>query len=92
MENNPLKQYFRRPAIYIRLPSDGQYYDDTVVNFPPNRELPIYPMTVIDEVTVRTPDALFNGVAVVELIKSCVPNVLDPWKINSVEPASVFRG
>jgi hypothetical protein len=85
MENNPLKQYFRRPAIYIRLPSDGQYYEDGVVSFPPNRELPVYPMTVLDEVTVRTPDALFNGVAVVELIKSCVPNILDPWRINSID-------
>jgi hypothetical protein len=35
--------------------------------------------------TVRTPDALFNGTAVVELIKSCVPNILDPWRLNNID-------
>jgi hypothetical protein len=85
IDNNPLRQYFRRPSIYFRLPSDGRYYDATVVNMPPNRELPVYPMTAIDEMTVRTPDALFNGTAVVELIKSCVPNILDPWRLNNID-------
>lgn len=85
VDNNPLRQYFRRPSIYFRLPSDGRYYDATVVNMPPNRELPVYPMTAIDEMTVRTPDALFNGTAVVELIKSCVPNILDPWRLNNID-------
>jgi hypothetical protein len=36
-------------------------------------------MTAIDEITYRTPDALFNGQATVNVIKSCVPDVLDPW-------------
>jgi len=85
LDNNPLKQYFRRPSIYFRLPSDAQYYDAAVVNMPVNRELPVYPMTAIDEMTARTPDALFNGVAVVEIIKSCVPNILDPWQLNSID-------
>lgn len=85
IENNPLRQYFRRPSIYFKLPSDGKYYEPGVVDFPPNRELPVYPMTAVDEMTIRTPDALFNGVAVVDLIKSCVPNILDPWKINNVD-------
>jgi hypothetical protein len=61
VDNNPLRQYFRRPSIYFRLPSDGRYYDASVVSMPPNRELPVYTMTAIDEMTVRTPDALFNG-------------------------------
>lgn len=90
IDNNPLRQYFRRPSIYFRLPSDGRYYDASVVNMPPNRELPVYPMTAVDEMTVRTPDALFNGVAVAELIKSCVPNILDPWKLNGVDIDAVL--
>lgn len=85
MENNPLRQYFRRPVMYFKLPSDGKYYAPGVVNFPPNRELPVYAMTAIDEMTIRTPDALFNGTAVTELMKSCVPNILDPWSINSID-------
>jgi hypothetical protein len=90
IENNPLKQYFRRPSIYFKLPSDGKYYSSAVLNMPPNRELPVYPMTAIDEMTVRTPDALFNGVAVAELIKSCVPNILDPWSLTNVDIDAVL--
>jgi hypothetical protein len=83
MDNNPLRQYFRRPAVYFRLPSEGKNYAPGIVDVPENGEIPVYPMTAIDEITLRTPDALFNGAAVVELIKSCVPAIKDPWKVNS---------
>jgi hypothetical protein len=85
LENNPLKQYFRRPNMYFKLPSDGLYYKPGVINMTETRELPVYPMTAIDEMTVRTPDGLFNGTAVVDLIKSCIPNIIDPWQLNSVD-------
>jgi hypothetical protein len=60
LPNNPLTQYFRQPAIYIRLPSQGKFYPPSALNMPPNGELPILPMTSNDEITYRTPDALFN--------------------------------
>ena len=85
MSNNPLKQYFRRPAIYLTLPSKGKDYPSGVIDFPENGELPIYPMTAIDEITTKTPDALFNGNAVADLIKSCVPNIKDPWQVSSTD-------
>lgn len=85
MENNPLKQYFRRPAVYMKLPSGGAGYPEGALDLPENGELPIYPMTAIDEITARTPDALFNGTAVVELIRSCVPNIKDPWAVTNVD-------
>lgn len=85
LAHNPLKQYFRRPAIYIRLPSGGQFYEPGVINQTETGELPVYPMTAIDDITSKTPDALFNGTAVVELIKSCVPDIKEPWKINSID-------
>ena len=88
--NNPLRQYFRRPAVYLRLPSGGKYYKPGVINMPESGELPVYPMTAIDEITSKTPDALFNGTAVYELIKSCVPDILDPWQINSQDLDSIL--
>ena len=78
-ESNPLKQYFRQPAIYIRLPSNGQGWPPGTLVMPSNGELPIYPMTAIDEITYRTPDALFNGQAVIDVIHSCVPAIKDAW-------------
>ena len=68
ISNNPLKQYFRQPAIYVRLPSGGQHYPPGAINMPPNGELPVFPMTAMDEITYRTPDALFNGSAVISVI------------------------
>lgn len=83
MSDNPLKHYFRRPAIYIKLPSGGVNYDRAVVEPTQTGELPVYPMSAIDEITARTPDALFNGQAVVDIIKSCIPAIKDPWQILS---------
>jgi hypothetical protein len=85
MSNNPLKQYFRQPAIYVRLPSHGQFYPPGAINMPATGELPIYPMTAIDEITYRTPDALFNGQATVSVLQSCVPDINDPWSTPAMD-------
>lgn len=85
LQNNPLKQYFRQPSIYITLPSGGQFYPEGTLDIPPNGEIPVYPMTAIDEITYRTPDALFNGSATVSVIQSCVPNIRDPWSIPAMD-------
>jgi len=83
--SNPLSQYFRQPSIYIKLPSGGQNYPAGTLDMPANGELPVYPMTAIDEITYRTPDALFNGQATVSVIQSCVPNIRDGWAIPSID-------
>lgn len=83
--SNPLSQYFRQPSIYIKLPSQGQNYPAGTLVMPANGELPVYPMTAIDEITYRTPDALFNGQATVNVIQSCVPSILDAWAVPSID-------
>jgi len=85
MTTNPLKQYFRRPALYLKLPSGGNNYAPGVIDLPENGDIPVYPMTAIDEITARTPDALFNGTAVHDLMKSCVPAIKQPWSIYSTD-------
>jgi hypothetical protein len=85
IQNNPLKQYFRRPAIYLKLPSGGKLYALGVVNIPESGELAVYPMTAIDEISSKTPDALYNGTAMADIIKSCIPDIKDPWSINSID-------
>lgn len=82
---NPLKQYFRRPAIYLKLPSNGQFYPEGSIDLPPNGEIPVFPMTAIDDITSKTPDSLFNGTALVEIIKSCIPAIKDPWQIPATD-------
>ena len=83
--DNPLRKYFRQPVIHLRLPSGGKFYPPGSIDLPPNGEIPILPMTAVDEVTSRTPDALFNGSAVVNVISSCVPNIKDCWTIPAVD-------
>lgn len=88
--NNPLFKHFRQPAIYIKLPSNGQFYPDNGIDLPITGEIPVYPMTVKDELTLKTPDALMNGAGVVEVIRSCCPNIRDPWGIPAIDMDTVF--
>lgn len=83
--NNPLKQYFRQPAIYIRLPSGGKHYATGTLNTSPTGEYAVFPMTAIDEITYRTPDALYNGQATVNVIQSCVPDIRNAWSVPSTD-------
>jgi hypothetical protein len=92
LPNNPLTQYFRQPAIYIRLPSQGKFYPPGTLNMPPNGEIPVLPMTSVDEITYRTPDALYNGAATVSVIQSCVPAIRDPWTMPSIDVDAVLIG
>jgi len=57
---------------------------------PATGQIPIYPMTTRDEITLRTPDALLNGEGMVSVMKSCCPNILDPWKMPSVDVDSIL--
>lgn len=88
--NNPLSRFFRQPAIYLRLPSSGSHWPDGSLDMPDNKELPVFPMTAVDEIAYRTPDALFNGEAVVSVIQSCIPNIKDAWKIPAVDIDSIL--
>lgn len=88
--NNPLRQFFRRPAVFLQLPSGGKYYSEGVINQTESGELPVFPMTAIDEITARTPDALFNGEGMTQIIKSCIPDILKPWEINNIDLDAVL--
>lgn len=88
--NNPLRQFFRQPAIYIKLPSDGANWPAGSLNMPQNHEIPVYPMTAIDEITYRTPDALFNGQAVINVIHSCIPAIKNAWHMPNIDINTVL--
>jgi len=87
---NPLSKYFRQPAIYLKLPSRGKYWDEDALEIPVTGEIPVYPMTSRDEITLRTPDALMNGTSVVEVIQSCCPSIKNAWKMPSIDVDAVL--
>jgi hypothetical protein len=78
---NPLAGYMRHPKIYIRLPSQGNFWPAKSIVYPENGELPVYSMTAKDELMFKTPDALLNGQAIVDVIQSCIPNIKNAWEI-----------
>ena len=82
---NPLIGMMRQPKIYIRLPSNGNYWPDGALTVNPNGEYPVYSMTAKDELVLKTPDALLNGQAVVDVIQSCVPNILNAWECPQID-------
>lgn len=82
---NPLAKHFRKPAIYIKLPSGGRFWPKGSIDLPENGEIPVYPMTTGDEITLKTPDALMNGSSVVAVIQSCCPNILNAWHMPAVD-------
>ena len=85
IEQNPLRKYFRQPKVYVTLPSRGKFYPDGVLDMPETGELPVFAMTAKDELIIKTPDALLNGQATVDVIKSCIPNITNPWHMPSVD-------
>ena len=87
---NPLGKYYRQPQIYIKLPSGGRYYPKEVYTPTETGEIPILPMTAKDEMAFKTPDAMINGQSTVDVIKSCVPNLLDPWKMVNYDTDAVL--
>ena len=91
-EQNPLQKYYRQPAIYIKLPSKGRFYSPEVFEPTASGEIPILPMTAKDELHFKTPDAMMNGQATVDVIKSCVPNIKDPWNVVNYDIDTILLG
>lgn len=83
-QNNPLQKYFRQPKIFINLPSKGVYYLDSSLKGD-HSNFPIFGMTGMDEIIMKTPDALFNGEATVKVIESCCPYIVDAWQTPSID-------
>jgi hypothetical protein len=84
-QRNPLTAFMRRPKMFLKLPSGGKYWREGSLDMPENGELPVYGLTAKDELLIRTPDALFNGRTTVDVIRSCLPNIIDPWAIPSID-------
>lgn len=75
----------RQPKIYIRLPSNGEYWPPGSLNMPETRELPVFSMTAKDELMLKVPDALMNGQAIVDVIQNCIPSVKNAWSTPGID-------
>lgn len=87
---NPLAKHFRQPQLYVKLPSNGQWYSPGALEATATGEYPVYAMTAKDELTLKTPDALLNGQSTVDVIQSCMPNIKDAWAMPAVDVDAVL--
>lgn len=81
ISNNPLMNFARKAELSVKLPSNGHWYEDGMIEYTPNGEVEVYPMLPKDELMMLNPDALLSGQANINLIKSCVPSIKEPEKL-----------
>lgn len=84
-KKNPLTNWYRQPKVYVKLPSKGKFYPNGALDVSANEEYPVFAMTAKDELMFKTPDALLSGQSTVEVIKSCIPAIVNPWEMPSID-------
>ena len=89
MSSNPLQQYFRQPKIYISLPSRGVFNKPGSIQGD-TTNLAVYGMTGMDEIIMKTPDALMSGESTARVIASCCPGIKDPWDLSILDTELIF--
>lgn len=77
MTQNPLEKLYRHKKLYVSLPSGGRFYHSGI-KLSADGEIGVMPMSAVDEIKLKTPDSLFNGEALFDLFKSCVPDIENP--------------
>ena len=80
--NNPLMTGVSQPGEFIKLPSNGHFYEN-----PPmlnaDGELEVKPMNAMAELQLKNPDGLLNNESMYNVIKECVPGIPNPHEIIS---------
>jgi hypothetical protein len=84
MTDNPLSKLYRTKSVFVSLPSKGNFYTSGI-NLSIDGELGVMPMTARDEIELKSPDSLFNGDGLINLIKSCVPDIKHPEEMPSCD-------
>lgn len=88
--SNPLAKHFRQPKLYVTLPSRGIFYNSNEFETSETGEIAVYAMTAKDELKFKTPDALLNGQATVDVIQSCIPAIKNAWRLASIDLDAVL--
>jgi hypothetical protein len=74
----------------MKLPSGGRYWPTGSLADSVTDEHSVYAMTARDEIVMKQPDSLMNGQATVDVIKSCVPSIVNPWHMPSIDLDAVL--
>lgn len=80
---NPLSGYFRMPGLSIGLPTGGRFLPKGAIQLDAKGQVEVYPMRSADELLLKSPDALMNGLAIERLIESCIPAIKTPGLVSA---------
>ena len=84
MQNNPLLAKLKLPGKIIQLPSGGRLYTNgELAPNVKNGEIEVRPLSAYAEITIKSPELLFTGKALEEVILECAPDVLKPLDLFS---------
>ena len=87
MSSNPLSGILENQN-YMKLPTMGRFNPE--IEATSLDEVGVCPMTAIDEITLKNPDALLNGEALISIIQSCVPAIKDARKLANIDAEALF--
>jgi len=89
MAQNPLQQFFRQPKIFVNLPSQGIYNKPGTLQGDLTA-MPVYGMSGMDEIIIKTPDALMTGQSTATILESCCPTVKNAWELSTIDTPILF--
>jgi len=92
---NPLLAGFKKiPGLSIRLPSKALLYDSTQLQDSALKtgEVHIHPMSAKDELVLKSPDLLLSGEGIRQIIKRCVPEVVETLELFQPDVDAILIG
>lgn len=81
-EVNPLLAKTKLPGKILKLPSGGFFYKDEI-DPDCDAEVEVKPMSAIAEIAIKSPELLYSGRAIEQVIRECVPQVNKPLNLYS---------
>jgi hypothetical protein len=84
-KTNPLAGLMRKPKLAIRLPSNGKFWPNGSLKISETGECAVYSMTAKDEILLKNPGTQTGGQAVVSVIQSCIPDIINAWETPGLD-------
>jgi len=89
--SNPLLQKIKLPGRIFQLPSKGIFYKpETLAEHVKNGEVEVQPLSALAELKLRSPDMLFSGRALREIVLECIPDIKDPDQLVSKDVDAIW--
>jgi hypothetical protein len=80
VNQNPLLATLKLPGRTFQLPSRGALYKNGEVEHSEG-EVHVHPMSALTEINLKNPDMLFNGKAIEEVCRECIPSIKKPTEL-----------